>query len=170
VKLVASSLKNQLATKPPALRSQSAGRVSQSSIFFPAAVGFPLRYIRNSPPPPRPLGVHANDGSVPMPDHRFTKTGASAGRGAFLFVVSRQNRSKPVNRARVQGKSTGDDRKNAIPTTGRLAITTKDRFGPSHARLTELIPFAARIALERIGNSDVLYITSRCDARHSERP
>src|SRR5436190_22722627 len=30
-------------------------------------------------------------------------------------------------------------------------------FGSSHARLAELIPFAARLALECIGNSDALY-------------
>ena len=33
----------------------------------------------------------------------------------------------------------------------------KDRFGASHVRLTEIIPFAARLALECIGNSDALY-------------
>jgi hypothetical protein len=33
----------------------------------------------------------------------------------------------------------------------------KDRFGSSHARLAELIPFAARLTLECIGNSDALY-------------
>jgi hypothetical protein len=33
----------------------------------------------------------------------------------------------------------------------------KDRFGTSHARLAELIPFAARLALDCIGNSDALY-------------
>jgi hypothetical protein len=33
----------------------------------------------------------------------------------------------------------------------------KDRFGSSHARLAELIPFVARLALECIGNSDALY-------------
>jgi hypothetical protein len=33
----------------------------------------------------------------------------------------------------------------------------KDRFGTSHARLAELIPYAARLALECIGNSDALY-------------
>jgi hypothetical protein len=33
----------------------------------------------------------------------------------------------------------------------------KNRFGSSHARLAELIPFAARLALECIGNSDALY-------------
>ena len=38
-----------------------------------------------------------------------------------------------------------------------LASDMKDRFGSSHARLTELIPFAARIALDCIGNSDALY-------------
>jgi hypothetical protein len=38
-----------------------------------------------------------------------------------------------------------------------LASDIKDRFGSSHARLAELIPFAARLALERIGNSDALY-------------
>src|SRR5689334_24404991 len=38
-----------------------------------------------------------------------------------------------------------------------LASDTKDRFGASHARLAELIPFAARLALECIGNSDALY-------------
>jgi hypothetical protein len=35
-----------------------------------------------------------------------------------------------------------------------LAADMKDRFGSSHARLAELIPFAARLALECIGNSD----------------
>jgi hypothetical protein len=38
-----------------------------------------------------------------------------------------------------------------------LASDTKDRFGSSHVRLAELIPFAARLALECIGNSDALY-------------
>src|SRR5436305_11439636 len=38
-----------------------------------------------------------------------------------------------------------------------LASDMKDRFGASHARLAELIPFAARMALECIGNSDALY-------------
>jgi hypothetical protein len=38
-----------------------------------------------------------------------------------------------------------------------LASDVKDRFGSSHARLAELIPFAARLALECIGNSDALY-------------
>ena len=38
-----------------------------------------------------------------------------------------------------------------------LASDIKDRFGSSHARLAELIPFAARLALECIGSSDALY-------------
>jgi hypothetical protein len=38
-----------------------------------------------------------------------------------------------------------------------LASDIKDRFGSSHARLAELIPFAARMTLECIGNSDALY-------------
>ena len=38
-----------------------------------------------------------------------------------------------------------------------LASDTKDRFGTSHARLAELLPFAARLALDCIGNSDALY-------------
>ena len=38
-----------------------------------------------------------------------------------------------------------------------LATDMKDRFGASHARLAELIPFAARLALDCIGNSDALY-------------
>jgi hypothetical protein len=38
-----------------------------------------------------------------------------------------------------------------------LASDMKDRFGASHARLAELIPFAARLALECIGNSNALY-------------
>src|SRR5207247_6789741 len=38
-----------------------------------------------------------------------------------------------------------------------LASDMKDRFGSSHARLAELIPSIARIALECIGNSDALY-------------
>jgi hypothetical protein len=38
-----------------------------------------------------------------------------------------------------------------------LASDMKNRFGASHARLAELIPFAARLALECIGNSDALY-------------
>jgi hypothetical protein len=38
-----------------------------------------------------------------------------------------------------------------------LASDVKNRFGSSHARLAELIPFAARLALECIGNSDALY-------------
>jgi hypothetical protein len=38
-----------------------------------------------------------------------------------------------------------------------LAADIRDRFGSSHARLAELVPFAARLALECIGNSDALY-------------
>src|SRR5262247_85852 len=38
-----------------------------------------------------------------------------------------------------------------------LAADVKDRFGSSHARLAEIIPYAARLALECIGNSDALY-------------
>src|SRR5258708_25410236 len=38
-----------------------------------------------------------------------------------------------------------------------LASDMKDRFGSSHARLAEIIPFAARLALDCIGNSDALY-------------
>jgi hypothetical protein len=38
-----------------------------------------------------------------------------------------------------------------------LASDMKDRFGSSHTRLAELIPFAARLALDCIGNSDALY-------------
>src|SRR6187431_3773175 len=38
-----------------------------------------------------------------------------------------------------------------------LAADMKDRFGSSHARLAELIPFGARLALECIGSSDALY-------------
>ena len=38
-----------------------------------------------------------------------------------------------------------------------LANDMRDRFASSHARLTEIIPFAARLALECIGASDALY-------------
>ena len=38
-----------------------------------------------------------------------------------------------------------------------LAADMKDRFGASHARLAEIIPFAAQLTLECIGNSDALY-------------
>ena len=38
-----------------------------------------------------------------------------------------------------------------------LAADLKGRFGASHARLAEIVPFAARLALECIGNSDALY-------------
>jgi hypothetical protein len=38
-----------------------------------------------------------------------------------------------------------------------LASETNGRFGASHTRLSELLPFAARLALECIGNSDALY-------------
>src|SRR5262245_57071127 len=38
-----------------------------------------------------------------------------------------------------------------------LASDMKLRFGSSHARLTELVPSVARLALECIGNSDALY-------------
>jgi hypothetical protein len=38
-----------------------------------------------------------------------------------------------------------------------LAHDMRDRFGHSHARLAEIVPFAARLALECIGNSDALY-------------
>src|ERR1700733_11349566 len=38
-----------------------------------------------------------------------------------------------------------------------LTTDTRDRFGYSHARLAEVLPFAARLTLECIGNSDALY-------------
>ena len=38
-----------------------------------------------------------------------------------------------------------------------LAADMRGRFGASHAKLAEIIPFAARLALECIGNSDALY-------------
>jgi hypothetical protein len=38
-----------------------------------------------------------------------------------------------------------------------LASDTKSRFGSSQARLAELLPYAARLTLECIGNSDALY-------------
>ena len=38
-----------------------------------------------------------------------------------------------------------------------LAQETKDLFGASPSGLTELLPFAARLTLECIGNSDALY-------------
>jgi hypothetical protein len=38
-----------------------------------------------------------------------------------------------------------------------LARETKGRFGTSHARLAELLPYAAKLTLECIGNSDALY-------------
>jgi hypothetical protein len=38
-----------------------------------------------------------------------------------------------------------------------LTTETKDRFGASHAGLTELLPFAAKLTMECIGNSDALY-------------
>jgi hypothetical protein len=38
-----------------------------------------------------------------------------------------------------------------------LAAESRGRFGASHAELAELLPFAARLTLECIGNSDALY-------------
>lgn len=38
-----------------------------------------------------------------------------------------------------------------------LTSETRDRFGTSHARLAQVLPFAARLTLECIGNSDALY-------------
>jgi hypothetical protein len=38
-----------------------------------------------------------------------------------------------------------------------LTSETKSRFGSSHAGLAEILPFAARVTLECIGNSDALY-------------
>jgi hypothetical protein len=38
-----------------------------------------------------------------------------------------------------------------------LTSESKDRFGSSDARLAELLPFAAKLTLECIGNSDALY-------------
>src|SRR4051812_3356414 len=38
-----------------------------------------------------------------------------------------------------------------------LTSETNNRFGSSHARLAEVLPFAARLTLECIGNSDALY-------------
>jgi hypothetical protein len=38
-----------------------------------------------------------------------------------------------------------------------LAVETRGRFSASNAELTELLPFAAKLTLECIGNSDALY-------------
>jgi hypothetical protein len=38
-----------------------------------------------------------------------------------------------------------------------LSSDAKERFGTSYSRLAELLPFAARLALDCIGNSDALY-------------
>ena len=38
-----------------------------------------------------------------------------------------------------------------------LTSDTESRFGSSHARLAEVVPFAARLTLDCIGNSDALY-------------
>ena len=38
-----------------------------------------------------------------------------------------------------------------------LSRETEGRFGASHSDLTKLLPFAARLTLECIGNSDALY-------------
>jgi hypothetical protein len=38
-----------------------------------------------------------------------------------------------------------------------LTSDTRDRFGSSQARLAEVLPFAAKLTLECIGNSDALY-------------
>src|SRR6267154_2749968 len=38
-----------------------------------------------------------------------------------------------------------------------LASETRGRFGSSNADLSELLPYAARLALDCIGNSDALY-------------
>src|SRR5437588_12069808 len=38
-----------------------------------------------------------------------------------------------------------------------LGAEMQRRFGSSHARLAELVPSVARLALECIGNSDALY-------------
>src|SRR5438132_10302562 len=38
-----------------------------------------------------------------------------------------------------------------------LAADTRSMFGSSHARLAEFLPYAARLTLECIGNSDDLY-------------
>ena len=38
-----------------------------------------------------------------------------------------------------------------------LASDTRSRFGSSQARLAEFLPYAARLTLECIGNSDALY-------------
>ena len=38
-----------------------------------------------------------------------------------------------------------------------LTSETKGRFGAAHASLPELLPYAAKLALECIGNSDALY-------------
>jgi hypothetical protein len=45
-----------------------------------------------------------------------------------------------------------------------LDVETKGRFGASHAALAEFLPYAAKLTLECIGNSDALYHTSntRC--------
>jgi hypothetical protein len=52
-----------------------------------------------------------------------------------------------------------------------LARETESRFRSSHSDLTKLLPFAARLALECIGNSDALYRGVRhvCFVRSNKR-
>jgi hypothetical protein len=38
-----------------------------------------------------------------------------------------------------------------------LAVESRGRFGASHAELADILPFAAKLAMECIGNSDALY-------------
>ncbi len=38
-----------------------------------------------------------------------------------------------------------------------LAAETRGRFGSSHGQLADFLPYAARLTMECIGNSDALY-------------
>ena len=58
-----------------------------------------------------------------------------------------------------------------------LSRETEGRFGSSHSDLTKLLPFAARLTLECIGNSDALYhniehtmLVTLVGPRHPGRP
>src|ERR1700753_921677 len=45
----------------------------------------------------------------------------------------------------------------AQPLGAFLAAETRGRFGSSHANLAEFLPYAARLTMECVGNSDALY-------------
>jgi hypothetical protein len=99
-----------------------------------------------------------NSDSLTLADRRVSSDDDSGGDDAEAG-----GKSGPKSRLEESRTAYGGRSMITVPELAAEALGTfltadmTGRFGSSHARLTELIPSVARLALECIGNSDALY-------------